>query len=176
MKKNMIIIAVISAIGAFIFTILYVLIGLSQFLTLAISFGVTSYHFIMRLIVGLIYNILLKNKADYNKKWYQIHNWEKKLYKKIKVKKWKNYFPTFQPELFDTKKHSLDEIAQAMCQAELVHETIIILSFTPIVLIIWFGSFPVFLITSILAAAFDLCFVIMQRFNRNRIIRLIQKT
>lgn len=84
--------------------------------------------------------------------------------------------PTFVPELFDTKKHSLDEIAQAMCQAELVHETIIILSFAPILLTIWFGDFWIFLITSVLAALFDLCFVIMQRYNRPRIVKLIKKT
>lgn len=175
MKKNMIIISVITVTGTLLFTILYLLIKLPLFLTLAITFGTTAYHFVMRLIVGFVFNILLKNKADYSKRRYQIRPWEKKLYKKLKVKKWKKYMPTFVPELFDTNKHSLDEIAQAMCQAELVHETIIILSFAPLLFTIWFGDFWIFLITSILAAMFDLCFVIMQRYNRPRIIRLIKK-
>ena len=67
-----------------------------------------------------------------------------------------------------------DEIAQAMCQAELVHETIVILSFVPVAFSAVFGAFWVFLITSLCAAAFDLMFVIIQRYNRPRIIRLIK--
>ena len=68
------------------------------------------------------------------------------------------------------KTHTWDEIAQAMCQAELVHETIVILSFLPILAGIRFGAYPVFIITSVLAAAFDMMFVIMQRYNGPRIV------
>jgi hypothetical protein len=42
----------------------------------------------------------------------------------------------------------------------------------PIIAIIWFGEPLAFIITSILSALFDLMFVIMQRYNRNRILRL----
>jgi hypothetical protein len=42
----------------------------------------------------------------------------------------------------------------------------------PILAIIWFGVPLAFIITSILSALFDLMFVIMQRYNRNRILRL----
>ena len=83
--------------------------------------------------------------------------------------------PTYDPSLFDPKLHSWEEIAQAMCQAELVHETIVVLSFLPLLGAIPFGSFGVFLITSVLAALYDLSFVIMQRFNRPRIMKLIAK-
>ena len=62
-----------------------------------------------------------------------------------------------------------------MCQAELVHETITVLSFVPVLFAIWFGQLPVFLITSLLAAAFDMQFVILQRFNRPRVIKFINK-
>ena len=75
--------------------------------------------------------------------------------------------------MIDSKIHSWDEIAQAMCQAELVHEVIIILSFLPIFAAIPFGALPVFVITSILSAGFDAMFVIMQRYNRPRIMKLI---
>ena len=59
-----------------------------------------------------------------------------------------------------------------MCQSEIVHELIFVLSFVPIIEIVWFGTPLVFIITSILAALYDLLFVIMQRYNRNRILRL----
>lgn len=62
-----------------------------------------------------------------------------------------------------------------MCQAELVHEVNVILSFLPVVFSYWFGALAVFIVTSLLAALFDMIFVIMQRYNRPRILRLIQK-
>lgn len=34
-------------------------------LTFAITLGTTSYHFIMRLLVGLIFNQVMRNRADY---------------------------------------------------------------------------------------------------------------
>ena len=83
--------------------------------------------------------------------------------------------PSYEPELFDPQKHTWNEIAQAMCHAELVHETIILLSFVPILFANLFGALTVFLITSFLAAAFDMIFVIMQRYNRPRVVRLMVK-
>jgi hypothetical protein len=73
------------------------------------------------------------------------------------------------------KGKSFDEIAQAMCQAEIVHEIIIPLSFIPLAVIPRFGSAAVFIITSILAACFDLLFVIIQRFNRPRILKISRR-
>ena len=121
------------------------------------------------MVIGLI----MENRADYTKKWYQCREWEKRLYKRIHIKKWKQTMPTYEPDFFDPRKHSWTEIAQAMCQAEVVHEVIIVFSFVPVVFSAWFGAVPVFVITSVLAAAFDLIFVMIQRYNRSRIIKLI---
>ena len=41
---------------------------------------------------------------------------------------------------------------------------------------IWFNSFWVFLITSVAGALFDLMFVIMQRYNRPRVIRMAKRS
>lgn len=145
------------------------------YLTLAITFGTVSYHLGIRLLVGFLYDAGMKNQADYTKKWYQIHPWENKLYGFLHVKTCKNKMPTYNSALFSTKKHSWDEIAQAMCQAELIHETNMILSFIPVIASRWFGSFYVFLITSICGAVFDLLFVIIQRYNRARIIKITSR-
>ena len=83
--------------------------------------------------------------------------------------------PTYDPKVFDSKLHTWDEIAQAMCQAELVHEVIVLLSFLPLFAAIPFGAFPVFLITSLISALYDLSFVIMQRYNRPRVVRIFEK-
>lgn len=147
----------------------------SWLLSMAITLGTILYHFVMRLLVGYMYNKIMNNKADYTKKWYQLKPWEQKLYEFIKVKKWKKYMPTYDEKLFSIKEHAWDEIVGAMCQAELVHETIVILSFIPVLASIAFGEFPVFLITSLCAALFDAMFAIVQRYNRPRVVRLAGK-
>lgn len=144
--------------------------------SLSITFGTFFYHLAMRLLVGHVFDRTMGNKADYTKSWYQLQPFEIRLYKALNVKKWKGRMPTYDPSLFDPKLHSWDEIAQAMCQAEVVHEANVILSFLPLLAAIPFGSFGVFLITSLLAAMYDLLFVIMQRFNRPRILKLLRFT
>lgn len=167
-------IAVLTTAFSVCFAVLYKVYSTKIFLTLAITFGVTAYHFVMRLTVGMLFNRFMGNRADYNSPWYRLRPWENKLYKALNVKQWKKYLPTYDPSLFDPLLHSWDEIAQAMCQAELVHEMIFALSFLPIVATIWFGSPATFIITSVLAAALDLSFAVMQRYNRPRVIKHIK--
>ena len=174
-KKIIITVAVLFLFLTALFCFIYFRTGSNAAFSCVITFGTIAYHFVMRLCVGGVFNKLMKNKADYTKKWYQQRPWEKQLYKKLKVKQWKNKMVTFDPDLFDPEKHSLDEIVQAMCQAELVHETIIILSFVPILASVRVGALPVFVITSVLAACLDLVSVIIQRFNRPRVIKLIER-
>ena len=83
--------------------------------------------------------------------------------------------PTYDSSLFDPTLHSWEEIAKAMCQAELVHEVNIAASFVPILLAVWVGALPVFVITSVLAAGYDLLFVMLQRYNRPRVLRLAMR-
>lgn len=156
------------------FAVLYKVYSVKIFLTLAITFGTAAYHLVMRLTVGVLFNIFMGNKADYDRPWYQLKPWEHKLYRALDVKRWKKYLPTYDPSLFDPSKHSWDEIAQAMCQAELVHETIFALSFLPIAAIPWFGVPAVFIVTSVSAALLDLSFAVMQRYNRPRVIKHIK--
>ena len=166
-------------VGSLFFTSVFVVffykLNMELFFSLAITFGTTFYHFAMRLMVGGIIDYVMNNHADYNKRWYQQRSFEKDLYKKLKVKEWKNKMPSYEPSLFSVENKSFDEIAQAMCQAEIVHEIIILFSFLPILSVRWFGALPIFVITSIGAAAFDMIFVIMQRFNRPRIVKLAER-
>lgn len=175
MAKVMKKIAVLSLFLTVVFSILYYVTCNKFFLPCAITCGTVAYHFIIRLTVGSVINFLMKNKADYTKKWYQVSDTEMKLYQKLRVKKWKNRMPTYDEDTFDVSKHSWDEIIQATCQSELVHETNVFFSFLPIIASIWFGDFWVFFITSLCGAIFDLMFVMMQRFNRNRILKMRRK-
>ena len=174
MARGMKWLTAVSLLLTAVFTGLYFT-GYSWAISFAITFGTFLYHFAMRLLVGHVLNCVMANKADLTKKWYRLIPFEAKIYKLLNVKKWKGHMPTYDPSLFDPKLHSWEEIAQAMCQAEIVHEVIAVLSFLPLLAAIPFGAFGVFLTTSLLAALFDLCFVVMQRYNRPRILKLIRK-
>ena len=63
---------------------------------------------------------------------------EKKIYEKIGVKKWKNKMPTYRPDWFDPRLHSWKEIAQTMCLSEVGHEIIAVLSFLPVIVVLFF--------------------------------------
>ena len=175
MAKTMKRISAISLLLTICCFVLYRITNYRFLLPFVITFGTTAYHFMIRLMVGVTIDSILHNKVNYHKKWYHVSKFEMKLYHKMKVKKWKNKMPTFSADTFDISKHSWDEIIQATCQSELVHEINVMFSFLPVIASIWFDSFWVFLITSTLGAIFDLMFVIMQRFNRNRILRIQKK-
>ena len=172
MAKTMKRIAVISFVLTVCFCIVYMHGKSDMVLSFAITSGTIAYHFISRLLVGHLFDLKMKNHADYTKKWYQVSSAEMKCYQKLRVKKWKQKMPTYDKDTFDVSKHSWEEIIQATCQSELVHETNMIISFLPILAAIWFGAFWVFLITSLIGAGFDLMFVMMQRFNRTRILKM----
>ena len=164
--------AVFSVLLTLLFAALYIIKDI--FLAAAITFGTISYHLCIRLLIGCVYDQLLANKANYRRNWYRLRSWEKKLYKALRVKRWKTKMPAYDKTLFDLRLHSLDEIAGAMCQAELVHETAILFSFVPLLFSVWFGELGIFAATSVIAAALDLPFAIVQRYNRDRIIHIIE--
>ena len=144
-------------------------------LVAAISAGTTAYHFLMRLVVGFVIPRITGYRFDYRKSWFQPRKWESSLYRKLKVKQWKGQLPTYAPSQFSLKNNSMLQVIQNMCGAEVVHETIMVLSFLPLLLVPVLGEFPVFFITSLLSALFDSIFVITQRFNRPRLVRIYEK-
>jgi len=155
--------------------IMYRMTAIEVFYPLWITFLTIFYHFAMRLLVGAIVGAVHKIKQpDYHAKWFQQKSFEPELYKKLQVKKWKKHMPTYSPEDFSLEKHSWEEIVIATCGSELVHEWIVVFSFVPLLFAIPFGEFMVFLLTSIGAAVVDVMFVIMQRYNRPRLMRMIK--
>lgn len=175
MKKNMISMTLISLIVLLVSGAIYHFMRSKTFFSVAITFGTIFCHLAMRLAVGYFVDAKYHNRMDYTKKWFAERAFEQKLYKKLQVKKWKKWFPTFNPQDFDLKSNSVTEIIQVTCQAEIVHEINMVLSFVPVVFSIWFGSLGVFLLTSCAAFLFDSIFVIMQRYNRPRLLRLLKK-
>ena len=157
-----------------LFYLLYRLFPVWILLSLTITLGTTFYHFAMRLLVGIIVPRLVHEGAE-NRFWFRQKRFEEKLYGTLRVKQWKKYLPTYAPESFDLKKHSLEELIHTCCCSEAVHEWIMLLSFLPVLTVPIFGAPGVFWVTSTLAALFDCCFVILQRYNRPRFIRILDK-
>lgn len=94
MAKIIKLIAVLSFFTFIIFFIFYLAFAKNFLYSLTIIFGTIFYHFAMRLLVGAIVNRIMKNKADYNKKWFQITNIETKLYVFLRLKGGKINYPT----------------------------------------------------------------------------------
>lgn len=173
MKKTMHILTISFVISTLAAYLVYYLTGNVIIYSVFVTFLTFSYHFVMRLIVGALIYLVPNRLFDWSNIWFRQRKFERKIYSFLKVKKWKIFMPTYNPESFSLKDNSPEQIAETMCSAELCHEVIIIFSFVPILFSLKFGVLPVFVVTSILAAMIDLMFVIIQRFNRPRIIRLI---
>lgn len=103
-----------------------------------------------------------------------MYKFEPELYKRLKVKKWKKNIITAKPEQFDIGTNSMEAILHNIAQAELVHRIIMLLSFVALILIVPYGTPIIFIMTSIFACLIDLQFVIVQRYNRPRVIKLIE--
>lgn len=174
MKKTLKLTAICSMILTIAASTVYIISRHGIFLPLAITFGTTAYHLLMRLLVGAVVDRILHNHVNYRRRWFAPRSFEEAVYARLQVRKWKKHLPTYDPALFSTKEHTLEEIVQAMCQAEIVHEIIVLCSYIPLFAAFPFGDFPVFLITSLLASAYDLLFVILQRYNRPRVIKLME--
>ena len=140
-----------------------------------VTFLTISYHFSMRLIVGEVVTVIYcKREFNSDSAGFRLHRFEKDLYRRLNVKKWKLHMITAKPEQFDLRENSMDELLHNVAQAELVHRIIMVLSFVPLLLIIPYGVPMVFIVTSIAAALIDLQFVIIQRYNRPRVMKLIK--
>ncbi len=135
----------------------------------------TFYHTCVRPLTGSFINAIYHNKMDFNKWWFKEKGFEKPLYKFLKVHKWKKVFPTYDKTAFDFKNKSIEKILGATCQAEVVHEIMLALSFLPLFMIISYGTELVFIITSVLCALIESVFIIIQRYNRPRLLRLYKR-
>lgn len=167
--------SLISCVLCVLFTMLHHVSPRSWLLSLAITAGTSGYHFVMRLTVGRLVSAIFTTGFDPQSFWFRPKSFERKLYRVIRVRHWKGRLPTYSPEKFSFEHNTPEQIIQNSCEAELVHEWIMCASFLPLTASVIWGELPVFLITSLLAACFDGCFVIMQRYNRPRLQQYLKR-
>lgn len=136
-----------------------------------VAFTIT-YHFWLRIIMG---NVTKLFNIHYGQKWFRERAFERKLYKLLRVRKWKDKVLTYDPAAFDVNKHSLSEIANTMCKAETDHWINQLISLSTLLFAIPWGAFWIFFATAVLAMLFDAQFIVVQRFNRPVVLRVIEK-
>ena len=140
--------------------------------------GITAftimYHFWVRIIMGNV-SKLFRKYINYNQWWFKEKKFEKKFYKLLRVKEWKGKALTYNPESFSLKEHSLEEIADTMTKSELDHWINEIISLSTLLFACFWGEFWIFFITAIAAMIFDSQFIIIQRYNRPRIAKILEK-
>jgi len=133
------------------------------------------YHFWVRIIMGNV-SKLFKKHINYKQAFFKERKFEKGLYKFLRVKDWKGKALTYNPESFSLKEHSLEEIANTMTKSEVDHWINEIISFISILFsFIWPELFWAFLISAIVAMVFDSQFIIIQRYNRPRVMKILEK-
>lgn len=175
MKRFMYTAACVSMVLMFAFFFLMVNTAKSVFCTLGITFMTICYHFTVRLVIGSVTDRIKLSQFKPEARQFRERKFERKLYKALRVKKWKKFAPTYDKKLFSLKDNSLDNVIGETCRAEVVHSLCVLASLASICLAVWFGSLPAFLITGILGALVDLVFVIIQRYNRPRLKRLAER-
>lgn len=140
--------------------------------------GITAftimYHFWVRIIMGN-FSKLFKKHINYKQWWFKERKFEKKIYKLLKVKKWKDKALTYNPDSFSLKEHTLEEIANTMAKSEVDHWINEIISISTIFFAIPWGKFWIFFITAFAAMIFDSQFIIIQRYNRPRVIKALER-
>ncbi len=138
-----------------------------------LDIGVTAftvmYHFGGRLLVGCASNLL---PVHYGQAWFRERKFERKLYKFLRVRRWKEKVLTFDPDSFSTEKHTYAEIAKTMTKSEVDHWLNLLLSLASLLFTFIWGQFWVFFVTALVAMIFDAQFIIVQRFNRPIVLRV----
>ena len=132
------------------------------------------YHLWVRIIMGNV-SKLFKKHINYNKKWFKERKFEKGLYKLLRVKEWKGKALTYNPELYSLKDNSLEEIANTMCKSEVDHWINEVILLSTLLFAIPWGEFWIFFITAFAAMIFDSQFIVIQRYNRPRVLKSIER-
>ena len=140
--------------------------------------GITAftimYHFWVRIIMGNV-SKLFKDKINYKQKWFKEHGFEKYLYKLLRVKKWKDKALTYNPGDFDVNNRPLVDICNTMAKSEVDHWINECISVSTMFFGLIWGHPYLFIISAIAAMIFDSQFIIIQRYNRPRIVKLLER-
>ena len=141
-------------------------------LWVGITFFTVMYHFWLRIIMGNVSKLFTVN---YNQRWFRERRFEKKLYRLLRVRKWKEKVLTYNPDHFSSKLHTYEEIANTMAKSETDHWINEIIALSTVFFALIWGQLWIFLITAVFAMLFDMQFIVVQRYNRPIVLRVAER-
>lgn len=144
-------------------------------LTGLITSAMVVYHMFIRFFAPVVLWVFFRKTYDYRWGWFQPRPWEPRLYRLLGVKRWKGRAITYDPREFSLRLHAPEEIVNNMCHAEAVHELTALFSLASISFAIFLGGAAAFCVTALLAASVDLACVVIQRYNRPRLVKLLER-
>ncbi len=130
------------------------------------------YHLWGRILMGTVSK---RFPLKYTHPFFRERAFEKRFYGFLQVKKWKGSALTYDPSAFSLEVHSFDEIAYNMTKAETDHWMNALISLGSLLFSLLWGEAWIFAITAFLAMLFDAQFILIQRFNRPRVLRILEK-
>lgn len=170
MKKFVYVVSIVSMALMFVFLISYFNTMSNANLIWGIAMMVICYHFIERITITTLFDAFYKPEiVNPNEHRFQQRSFENGLYRKIRVRRWKNSFSSFDPNNFSLRFYSIDELIFEGCKAEMTHWVCLFVGFLSLIFIIWFGAFTIYLSASVIGAVYDLAIIAVQRFNRPRL-------
>lgn len=137
-----------------------------------VTFFTVVYHLWGRLIMG---NVTKLWGIRYTHFWFKERPFEKKIYEALRVKHWKDRALTYNPELYNVKERTMEQIANTMAKSETDHWVNVGISLSTLLFALLWGEFWIFLITAVAAILFDGQFILIQRYNRPRVLRILAK-
>lgn len=171
----MISIMLIVAVTMLLCYYIHFLTKISFFLYISIISLTIVAHFLVMYISAPIVFMIFRKKFNYNSFWFRPKKFEKVIFDKIRIKHWKTKVPVYNKNEYSLQSHSSEEIIMNMCHAEIVHEVIILTSYLPILMAFFISHYGILVVTSFFFSCFHLMFVLIQRYNRPRVIRLCEK-
>jgi len=130
------------------------------------------YHFWLRIIMG---SVTRRFPIRYTAWWFKERRFERRLYKLLRVRKWKGKVLTYDPDAFLLEKHGYEGVANAMAKAETDHWINELISLSTMFFPLLWGAPWLFISTGIVGMLFDMQFILVQRFHRPIIVRVIDK-
>ena len=146
----------------------------SVILWVGITTFTIAYHLWLRILFGNI-TTYFKKRINYNAWWFKEKQGERVFYDIIRVKEWKAKALTYDPAAFCLKTNTLEQIALNMTKAELDHWINVGISLSTLIFPLIWGQAWIFALTAFFAILFDGQFIVIQRYNRPRVIKLLEK-
>lgn len=130
------------------------------------------YHFWLRILMG---KVTKRFAIDYRAWWFKERRFEKYIFKILRVRKWKGKVLTYDPDAFLIEKHGYKGVANAMAKAETDHWINELISLSTMLFPLLWGAPWLFISTAVVGMLFDMQFIVVQRFHRPIITRVIEK-